>query len=167
MFFFIYIYPVIKKNSYEGKVHAFKIEDGEHSSEDGITYCPIYYFKVLNITYECTTSGCESLRPDHSKDLVYYDPSNPNDCLIEYKTNRPFYIYLVFILPVFFIIGGFIEMIKNIKCGYYIEKNNYDNNENNENNEINSSSRVTTSPVPGSNDFINDSYNNSHSGNNY
>ena len=80
LFFFFIFYPMIKKFKYKGQTHAYLIEDIEVDNPDtGTTYLPKYYFIVANISYICEPSISTSTLPDHSKDLVYYDPENPND----------------------------------------------------------------------------------------
>ena len=116
-------------------------------------YRPKYYFIVANKTYICRPSGSESIRPDHSKDLVYYDPENPNDCLTEYETNLPLFCYFFILLPVIFILIGICFMTG--KCD---NKNN--NNDNYTNVETNNTSD-NISPTSGRNDFNdNRNYNN-------
>ena len=45
--FYVYIYPITKKNNYEGKAYAFKIENVEERDAEGITYdFPVYFFNV-------------------------------------------------------------------------------------------------------------------------
>ena len=157
VFFFFLFYPLIKKNKYKGQTHAYLIEDDKYDdSEGGTMYCPKYYFIVANKTYICRPSGSESIRPDHSKDLVYYDPENPNDCLTEYETNRPIFQYFLILIPVPFIFIGIYFMIKNI-----IECCSKNNNNNYTNVETNNTSDTTPNPTPGKNDFNDDAnYNN-------
>ena len=158
--FFLFIYPSIEKNSYEGQTSAFKIEDGSYNVSNNkiIMYRPIYYFNVSNITYECESNETSSLRPDNSSNLVFYDPSNPNDCLTEYEIKSSFYVYFFFFIPLVPIIVGICFMKNGMKC-HCCNKNN--NNDKYVNIEINNKSHLVAGSEMGTNDFINGSSNHS------
>ena len=150
LFFFIFIYPAVKKINYDEHTYAYQIEEGKFNDTDNeIMYKPIYFFNVSDQIYKCESKVAESRSPDNKANLVYYDRSNPENCLTEYETYRPFYIYFFFVIPLIPIIVGICYM----KNSCIKEKNNYSNIANNEKS---NSSPLKTSSEKSKNDSIND-----------
>ena len=73
-------------NKYDSTTKAYKIHAEEkYDSETGTMYQPIYFFKVNGKEYECKSKSSSSTYPNTKKNIVYYDSSNPRNCLTEYE----------------------------------------------------------------------------------
>ena len=71
-------------DKYDSQTKAYRIDPNEnYDIDDGTTYNPIYYFKVDGREYQCYSKGGSSSYPNESKNIVYYDSSNPTKCLTE------------------------------------------------------------------------------------
>ena len=107
-----------------GRTEAYRIEWTEGFDEDGnFGYSPIYYFESGNKVYTCTSELYGS--KDRGKGIVYYDLSDPEDCMTDFERSfDEFYwvIYLFLLLPIiielpvglFFLFLGY-GPIKNMK----------------------------------------------------
>lgn len=73
-------------NKYDSQTEAYRIDPNErYDSDDGTTYQPIYYYSVNGKEYECRAVISSSSYPKESKNIVYYDSSNPAKCKTEYE----------------------------------------------------------------------------------
>ncbi len=86
-FYLTFIYGDTDK--YDSKTAAYKIEVNEHydSIDNNYTYNPIYYFKIGDEEHECVTKNGSSSYPKESKNMVYYDSKNPENCKTEYEVS--------------------------------------------------------------------------------
>ena len=83
--------------------------------EGGKVYCPIYYFNVSNITYECKSNYESTSYPDFSKDLIYYNPLNPEDCLTQYEVDKSSFDNIFYLLgSIIIFIGGIYIIVISI-----------------------------------------------------
>jgi len=71
-------------SGYDSTVKAHRIYVSENSDSDGTTYSPTYYYRVDGKEYECKAQMGSSSYPDESKNTIYYDSKNPQDCKTEY-----------------------------------------------------------------------------------
>ena len=72
-------------SKYDSETTAYRIDANErYDDEDGTLYYPIYHFKVDGRDYECKTKGGSSFSPNESKNKVYYDSTNPTNCMTQY-----------------------------------------------------------------------------------
>ena len=83
---------------YDSKTEAYKIYLNEFSNDDGTTYAPIYYFRVNGENYECRTATNNSSVPDESKNIVYYDSTNPENCKTQYEKSTGRFVGVIFII---------------------------------------------------------------------
>lgn len=75
-------------SKYDSVTNAYQIEANEEIDSEGTTtYHPIYYFKVSEKEYECASNSGSSSYPKQSKNKVYYDSDNPENCKTEYETS--------------------------------------------------------------------------------
>lgn len=73
-------------NKYDSQTEAYRIDPNErYDSDGGSTYQPIYYYSVNGKEYECRAGISSSSYPKESKNIVYYDSSNPAKCKTEYE----------------------------------------------------------------------------------
>lgn len=121
LFFFLIIGYItfsgmIKKQMLDEVVEAYKIDDNCHLDSDGNNMCsPIYYYKVNNIDYQCKLSYSSSSKVNVNQKNVYYDSSNPNNCVTDYTAKPQFFMYLIMLFPLIFVFVGAVQIIKVIK----------------------------------------------------
>ena len=72
-------------SKFDSQTKAYRIEPNEDDSGDSITYTPTYYFSVDGQEYECRTKAGSSSYPKESKNTVYYDSKNLENCKTEYE----------------------------------------------------------------------------------
>ena len=78
-------------DKFDSQTKAYRIDPNRsYNSDNEYVYYPIYHFTVDGRDYECKTKGGSSVSPKESKNTVYYDSGNPNNCRTEYEksTNR-------------------------------------------------------------------------------
>ena len=125
VFGFIFISPMIKKNSYDKSVLANEIELIEHRDDDGMTYSPKYYFNYNGIQYFCNSNSSSSI-VDTNKKLVYFDSNNPSDCLTEFDANPSIlFLFIAIGIPGLFIsiaVYEFVKIRKILKRCDHLEK---------------------------------------------
>jgi len=99
-----------KKNSLDSETKATRIKWEEHyDSDDGTTYSPNYEYEVNGTIYVCKSSSSSSVKSGDG--IVYYNSSNPGDCMTDFddNTNGFLFLFLFLLLPIIFIvIGGFL-----------------------------------------------------------
>lgn len=72
-------------NKFDSEAKAYRIYPNESRDIDGnSTYNPIYYFNVNGREYECKSTTGSSSYPNESKNTVYYDSKDPDNCKTEY-----------------------------------------------------------------------------------
>ena len=129
-----------KKNSFDGQTHAYEIDVGAYSrkDEDGkekTMYNPTYYFTAYfngeNKNFTCHTTYSTSARPDLSNDLVYYNKSNPYDCITEFDLNGNIIFYFCLLFLLIFVGIGIFLILSGIKSVimYGVYEDNYENKE--------------------------------------
>ena len=153
VFILIIISTINKKNRLDGKVEAYDIKDIKYRDSDGnIMYTPIYYFNASNNqSYTCKASSSSSFRSDKTKKLVYYNTTDPDDCLTEYDLSTNTILYFVPLFLLVFIAVGVFLIIKSVRVCCYVTAQDY--------NYVNSEMpNVTPGLVPGSADFNNNYY---------
>ena len=68
----------------------------------------------------------------YSKDIVYYNPKNPNDCLTKFDAEMSSFEYFFIIIPIIFIIIAIFIMYRKLKnCNYDDKVDNEINNTSN------------------------------------
>ena len=115
---YFFIYPSIKKYTYEKQTNNTEIKVVEDTDiEGGIVYYPIYYFNISNVTYECKSNYKSTSYPDFSKNLVYYNPSNPENCLTQHEISKSLFDNIFYIFGSIITIGGsIIVTVREITC---------------------------------------------------
>lgn len=128
-----YISVILKYKNADSVVEAYNIEVTTHSSESkfkheqntgGITYSPKYYYRVDGEEFICETNGYFSEYPDENKNKVYYNSSNPSDCVTEYEKNvSPMFLALLFVSFICFFFGRLFIKSAKISVGLMEELN--------------------------------------------
>lgn len=95
-------------NKYDSKIKAYDIYPNEVTSSDGSMYYPIYRFIVNDKEYECKTKSGSNITPKESKNMVYYDSANPENCMTQYDESNGKVLGIVFIFATIVIIYVFI-----------------------------------------------------------
>lgn len=72
-------------SKYDSQTTAYRIEPNREISSGGDTYRPIYYYSVDGVEYQHISDSSSSSYPKQSKNKVYYDSSNPENCMVEYE----------------------------------------------------------------------------------
>ena len=125
----MFVSTLVKKNSMDSEVEAYKVDINEHyDSESGTMYSPTHYYRVNGVEYVCSGGGSTSSITKSMKDeTVYYNSNNPSECLTDYSksSNNLFFI-------LFGSIGGLIAVIgikkminahKRVKIVKYLNQN--------------------------------------------
>ena len=124
---YIFVAPMIKKNSYNSSVIAKNIEViGKKNNKNVVYYSPRYYFVYNGDEFVCE-SNLSSTSVDTNKKLVYFDSKNPTDCMTEHDATSEKWVMLILVfLPVGFIIvgvKGFWGIKKTLDKCDYLERN--------------------------------------------
>ncbi len=73
-------------DKFDSQTKASSIYLSSSTDSDGNTiYYPIYYYEVNGKNYECKSNSGSSVKPNESKNIVYYDSKNPQKCLTQYE----------------------------------------------------------------------------------
>ena len=100
-----------KKLFLDSEVKALKIN--ENKKED--LYSPVYVFEVNDKTYYCEVENSSKVKPNRKEIMVYYDSSNPNNCVNEYEATPSIYSYFIMFFPMFSISLGLFAIVLSLK----------------------------------------------------
>ena len=119
-----FFYPLFKKYNYKKQANAYQIiVIVKNDTEGDKEYCPIYYFNISNVTYECKSNYESTKYPDTSKNLVYYNPLNPKDCLTQFDADKFLFNQIFNLLGSIIIIGvGISIIVRSVDCCYNSNK---------------------------------------------
>lgn len=107
---------LIKKMSMDKTIEAYRIDENGHYDSDGAyLYSPIFYYSVDGKEYECRINYSSSSRVNSKQKNVYYNSTNPQDCVTDYTVKPEIFMYFLCLFPVIFILVGFIQINKCIK----------------------------------------------------
>ncbi len=99
---------VIKKNRMDSEVEAYKVDINEHyDSDNGTMYSPTHFYVVDGVNYTCSGGGSTgSITSAMRDETVYYNSSDPSDCMTDYSksTNNLFFI-------IFTLMGGLVAFL--------------------------------------------------------
>lgn len=110
-------------SKFDSQVKAYKVEYNEKYDIDGTIYYPIYYFRLNNQEYICEAKSGSSSAPSKSKNIVYYDSTNPQKCKTQYETTSSKFAGIIcLVLAVLIIFFGFIKK-NNLEESEYEEAN--------------------------------------------
>ncbi len=90
-------------NKYDSKTEAYRIYPNEVEDDEGISYFPIYKFSVGENEYECDSKSGGKAAPKQSKNMVYYDSKNPENCITQYDKSRNTFWGIILILVTVFL----------------------------------------------------------------
>lgn len=125
----MFVSQVAKKNRMNSEVEAYKVDIDEHyDSDSGTMYSPIHYYRVDGVEYTCTGGGStSSITSSMEDETVYYNSSNPSDCMTDYSKSSNNLFFLIFTLLGGLAAGvGFNNVFKSrkrIKMIKYLNQN--------------------------------------------
>lgn len=123
IFGLIMLSGVIKKSKLDSVIEATKIDENCHLDDEGETMCsPIYHYIVNNIEYTCKDNFSSTERVSADLNKVYYDSTNPNNCVTDYSSNISFIKIIVLVIPIILFIVGIFQ---NIKVSKKVKKMKY------------------------------------------
>lgn len=105
---------MVKKNLYDSVIKATSIDQNCTNESENVTKCaPIYYFDINGDSYVCKTVYSTEMNMDVFDRNVYYNSSNPRQCVTAYDASPPAIAYLLLMGPLFcFLIGLFIVIVQ-------------------------------------------------------
>lgn len=117
LFFFgfgmVFVFTTIKSNSFDSEVMSTRVEVESHIDDEGTRmYSPSYYYIVNGVGYVCDSDFSSSINPGTENGLVYYDSSEPSNCITEYSKSQSGNMLIFMIIPIIFILVAVIN-IKN------------------------------------------------------
>ncbi len=93
-FLSVYLYGVIKNSSYDSQVKADYVDYKERINSEGyLVYSPVYHFTADGNSYSCNSNVISNKMPKVNS-VVYYNSSNPNNCLTDYMPKDHFFVIL-------------------------------------------------------------------------
>lgn len=118
IFFFIVmtvysVSSIIKLKSFDSSVTSTNVEVKSYISDEGdIMYSPVYSYVVDGRDYVCTSGMSSTVNPGNSNKTVYYDSSNPSNCMTEYSKSGNTFLLFFTLLPILFIIVAVVNINK-------------------------------------------------------
>lgn len=118
IFFFIVmtvysVSSIIKLKSFDSSVTSTNVEVKSYISDEGdIMYSPVYSYVVDGGDYVCTSGMSSTVNPGNSNKTVYYDSSNPSNCMTEYSKSGNNFLLFFTLLPILFIIVAGVNINK-------------------------------------------------------
>lgn len=118
IFFFIVmtvysVSSIIKLKSFDSSVTSTNVEVKSYISDEGdIMYSPVYSYVVDGSDYVCTSGMSSTVNPGNSNKTVYYDSSNPSNCMTEYSKSGNNFLLFFTLLPILFIIVAGVNINK-------------------------------------------------------
>ena len=115
----LFVGNIVKKSSLDAQITAHDIEWKTINGDDGITYSPIYYYNVDGVEYTCDANSSSSSK--NGKGIVYYNSTNPQDCMTDFESSFSFIFLLFSLIPIVFVLIGasqikrYIKKLKDIK----------------------------------------------------
>lgn len=109
-----FVSNLVKSGSLDSEVKADRVEVNSHvDSEGSIMYSPIYYYDVNGVEYTCSTGFSSNTYPDTEGVTVYYDSSDPSNCLTDYSKSNSILILLIFGgIGLLVMVIGFVQVVK-------------------------------------------------------
>lgn len=115
----IVVNTIIKFNTLDANVLSENVEFKTHVNNDGKTvYSSVYYYEVDEKEYVCNSMASSVNAPKLTNKKVYYESSNPTNCMTADDKADSFFLFFFLIIPIVFIvisINGFIKVSKRIK----------------------------------------------------
>lgn len=109
----ILVSNIIKLNSLDSTVLSTSVEVKSYINDEGTTmYSPVYYYVVNGLSYSCSSNSSSSINPGTENKTVYYDSSNPTNCMTEYSKSSSYIIAIFLIIPIVCIGIGVINIKK-------------------------------------------------------
>lgn len=91
-----------------------KVVVNSHLDNDGTTmYSPTYYYVVNGQEYTCSSGSSSNKNPGTNNKKVYYEASNPSNCMTEFAKSNNKFLILFIIIPVVFIGLSVYQFRKN------------------------------------------------------
>lgn len=109
----VFISSIIKAKKLDATVLSTRVEVRSHIDDEGSTmYSPVYYYEARGESYSCGSNSSSSINPGNENKLVYYESSNPSNCMTEYSKSSNNWLLLVMLLPIVFIVVAIININK-------------------------------------------------------
>lgn len=109
----LYISSVIKAKSLDSTVTSTSVEVKSYISDEGNTmYSPVYTYEVNGQTYKCGSTSSSSIYPSSDNKTVYYDSTNPSNCMTEYSKFGNTILIFCLLIPIVFIVIAVINITK-------------------------------------------------------
>ena len=115
----LFVSNIVKKMALDAEVMAYNIEWETVKGEDGVTYSPTYYYNVDGVEYICDANSSSSSKS--GKGIVYYNSTNPNECMTDFESSFSFIFLFCSLIPIVFVLIGasqiktYLKKLKNIK----------------------------------------------------
>ena len=94
---------------FDSETRAYEIYPNESTDSEGtIMYYPVYYFRANGLKYECKSKNGSSSAPDESKNIVYYDSANPENCMTQYEKSSSRLVGIICLIVTAIVIYFFI-----------------------------------------------------------
>ncbi len=112
---FIAFTTLSKQKTLTGEATSYKYEFSSYYNDDGNKmYTPIYYYQVNGEEYTCSSSFSSSSPSGEKNKIIYYLPSDPEQCSTGF--DMPIWFILLFtLIPLLFIVLGVVGISKNAK----------------------------------------------------
>ncbi len=122
---FVIVNNYLTAKQMDASTTSTKVVVNSELDNDGKTmYSPTYYYVVNGQEYTCSSSSSSSKNPGTSNKKVYYETSNPSNCLTEYSKSSNKMIYILTIIPLVLIALSIFELSKASKRIKAIKKLN-------------------------------------------
>lgn len=100
-------------NSLDSTILSTRVEVSSYKNDKCNTmYSPIYYYRVDNKQYICKSNFSSSVYPGIKNKNVYYDSKNPSSCMTEDSKSNSYILLVFLIIPLVFIVIGFVNINK-------------------------------------------------------
>ena len=108
------------KTTYTTKKSKYRSESRHrhrhrHKHETKTMYQPTYQFVVNNKTYFCTPNSSSSVKPSNKPITIYYDSTNPNNCLPQKGYTENVILIVIGLMSIVSICFGFKEIVNPSK----------------------------------------------------
>lgn len=125
----MFVSQITTKNRMDSEVEAYRVDINEHyDSDNGTMYSPVHYYRVNGVEYTCSDGGStSSITSSMEDETVYYNSSDPSDCMTDYSSSSNNLFFIIFTL-----LGGIcaglginniIKSRKRIKLIKYLNQN--------------------------------------------
>ena len=110
----ILVSNIVRLKSLDSTVLSTHVEVKSYIDDEGSTmYSPVYYYIVNGQSYSCGSNASSSTNPGTQNKTVYYDSTNPSNCMTEYSKTSNYIIAVFMFIPIIFIVVS-VKQIKKV-----------------------------------------------------